>query len=102
MDKHPPRETFLESIDRALDTFGTTVRAVVYYELKKSFGLSREDIPRKPEMFVKTIEKIFGLGSRVVEGAIRKELEKSFGIKDLGEHDLTTAIRTAYHKHLEE
>jgi hypothetical protein len=96
-----PREVFLSSIERALDTFGTSVRAVVYFELKRSFGVVREEIPQKPDSFVDAIDKIFGVGAAVVKKAILKELGASSGIQDLGNHDLTTAMRTAYHKQLQ-
>jgi hypothetical protein len=102
LDRLEPKEAFLASIDRALDTFGTTVRTVVYFELKRSFGAEREEIPQKPELFVNTIDKIFGVGSEVVARAIRSELEASSGIKGLGKQDLLVAMRTCYHKYLEE
>jgi hypothetical protein len=95
------REIFLSSIDRSLDTFGTSVRTVIYFEMKRSFGVTREDIPIKPELFVKTIEKIFGVGSATVERTVLKELEASTGVKDLSRQKLETAIRTAYHHQLE-
>ncbi|MDG6997358.1 MAG: hypothetical protein JRN52_15685 [Nitrososphaerota archaeon] len=97
-----PREAFLSSLDRALDTFGTSVRAVVYYELKKSFGVSREEIPLKPDLFANTIDNLFGVGVATVRHVILRELEASSQIKDLHKKDLVTAMRAAYHKRLEE
>ena len=94
------RDFFLSSLDRALDTYGSAVRTVVYYELKKSFGVAREDIPLKPDILEKTIDKIFGLGGEAVKRVILRELEVSSGIKDLAKQELVTAIRTAYHSRL--
>ncbi len=91
-------EIFLSSIDRGLDAFGSNVHTVVYYELNKWFGISREEIPLKPEMLVSTIDKIFGVGAVAVSRAIQKELEVSYGIKGLSQKDLVTALRTAYHE----
>ncbi len=104
MDRQSPQELFLESLDRALDTFGTSVRVVVYYELRKSHGVKREDVPQKLDLFVQTIEWIFGAGSGsgVIARAILRELEASSGIRDLGKKDLLTALTTAYHKRLED
>jgi hypothetical protein len=102
LDLQKPRDFFLESIDRGLNTFGASVPVVVYFELKKSFGISREEIPQHPDMFVKTVENLFGVGVEVVRRAIRKELEASSGIKDLSKQDLLTAMRRAYHKQLEQ
>jgi hypothetical protein len=95
------RDSFLSSIDRGLDSFGENVHVVVYFELKKSFGITREEIPIKPELFVKSVEKFFGVGAFAVSRSIRKELEETSGIKDLKSKDLLTALRLAYHEQLE-
>ena len=100
MDRHRSEDLFLSSIDRGLDTFGSNVRLVVYYELKNLFGITRDEIPLRPECFVKTIERLFGVGAKVVSRAIIKELEASSGVKDLSKKDLLTALRTAHHEHL--
>jgi hypothetical protein len=102
LDRQGPRDSLLASIDRGLSAFGASVPIVVYFELKKSFGISRVEIPQHPELFVKTIENLFGVGVDVVRRAIRKELEASSGIKDLSDVDLATAMRRAYHKRLEQ
>jgi hypothetical protein len=73
----------------------------VYFELEKLFGISREDIPLKPDLFVTTVDKLFGVGAVTVSRAIRRELETSSGIKDLCKKDLLTALRMAYHEQLE-
>jgi len=64
-------------------------------------GISREDIPIKPDLFVSTIDSLFGVGATTVSHAIRKELEISSGIKGLSEKNLLTVLRTAYHELLE-
>ncbi|MDG7000303.1 MAG: hypothetical protein JRN15_14465 [Nitrososphaerota archaeon] len=94
-------EAFALSLDRALERFGTSVRVIVYYELEKSFGISRVEIPKKPELFAATIEKLFGAGAATVRLFILKELESSYKIEGLRAKDLVTAMRTAYHKQLE-
>ncbi len=101
LESHQARDLVLSSIDRGLDTFGANVRIVIYYELQKLFGVSREEIPIKPEALTQTIEKIFGLGAQSVSRVILVKLEETTGIKDLSKHDLTQAIRTAYHAQLE-
>ena len=96
-----PGEAFLSSLDRALERFGTSVRVVVYYELSKSFAVAREDIPKKPQLFEATINKLFGAGAATVRLFILKELEASSGVDGLCKQDFVTAMRTAYHKQLE-
>ena len=91
----------LSSIDKGLDTFGSSVRIVVYFELSKLFGIRREEIPVKPEALTHTIEKIFGQGYQSVTRVILTMLEETTGIKGLSDRDLSSAIRTAYHSQLE-
>jgi hypothetical protein len=101
LDRKKSQDLFLSSIDRGLDAFGPSVRAVVYFELKRLHGILREDIPLKPDSFVATIDQLFGVGATSVSRAISKELEISSGVKGLSEKDLLTALRTAYHELLE-
>ena len=93
MDQRRSKEVFLSSIDKGLDAFGGNVHAVVYYQLKGWFGISREDIPAKPDLFVQTIDKLFGVGAAAVSLAICRELQSKFGIDGLGEKDLLTVMR---------
>ena len=101
MDREP-REAFLSMLDRALDTFSTSVRVVVYYELEKSFGVKRQDIPEKLDLFVDTVDRLFGVGAVIVKRALMKELIACTVIKDIGAKGLVNAMRVAYHKQLKE
>jgi hypothetical protein len=87
-------------VDKGLDAFGENVHAVVYYELKNSFGISRQEIPQKPELLVQTIDKIFGVGSAAVSRAIRTELESAFQIRGLRNKDLLSALKIAHREAL--
>lgn len=95
-DEDEPRDLVLSAVDRGLDVFGSSVRFVVYYELKKEHGIEPEEIPDKPELLVATIEKIFGQGAEKVSSAICKELQMITGIEGLAQKDLLTALRSAY------
>ena len=70
----------LECIERALDSFGQNVRLVLYWKMERELGLRRENIPFKPELFAKSVERMFGPGSRIVERVITREIEKSSGV----------------------
>jgi len=102
LDRNQSQNKFLSSIDRGLDAFGSNVRVVVYFELEKLHRITREQIPLKPELFVATINKLFGVGASTVSRAVCRELEKSSGISGLSSKDLLTAIRTAYHAYVQE
>lgn len=101
MAREEAREHVLASIDGALNPFGDSVRIVVYYELKKMFGVSREEIIVKPEKLDETLVRIFGTGAQVLRQAIFARLEKDSGIKNLSGNGLASAIRTVYHDKLE-
>lgn len=101
MASEAAREQVLASIDSALTPFGDSVRIVVFYELKKMHGVSREDVIIKPEKLDETLNKIFGIGAQVLRQAIFAKLEKDSGIKNLASNGLASAIRTVYHDKLE-
>jgi hypothetical protein len=64
----------LACLDEALDSYGESVKQVIYWNLEKTFGVQKESIPEYPEKFVQTLEKIFGSGANLVEGTIVKHL----------------------------
>jgi hypothetical protein len=98
VDQLEPNDSFLNAIDRGLNVFGENVHIVLYFELQKSQGISREEIPLKPQLFVEFVNQFFGVGAAVVSRSIRKELEITSGIKGLTSKDLLTALRTAFHE----
>jgi hypothetical protein len=100
LDQYRSPSSFLDALDRGLDVFGANVHVVVYFELNKMYGISREQIPSKPDLFIATIDKLFGVGAAAVSRAIRKELESATGIQDLSKKDLLTALRSAYKEQL--
>ena len=95
------QDFFLAALDRGLNVFGENVHTVVYFELKRSFGITRDEIPAKPDLFLKAVEKVFGVGSVAVFRSILRELEASSGIQGLSRKDPLNAMRIAYHKQLE-
>ena len=90
-------DQFLFCIDQALDTYGGTVKTVVYHALEKEYGLPRGSIPGTPETFVFGLEKFFGMGSKPVERTIIRKMETFSGLKDLGQDDVVTALKKVRH-----
>jgi hypothetical protein len=66
--------TILEAVDESLDSFGESVKQVVYYQLESSYHVRKQDIPRKIEEFVTAVEGIFGVGARLIEMRILEAL----------------------------
>jgi len=91
-------EQFLSCLDRALDTYGGTVKTVVYHALECEYGLPRKDIPKTPEVFVTVLEKFFGMGSKPVEQTIVRQMEAFSGLKNLGQYDVATALKKVKHQ----
>jgi hypothetical protein len=85
-------------VDRALDTYGGTVKVVVYHALEKEYGLSRKNIPNSPEIFIAGLEKFFGMGSKPVELSIIRQMESCSGLKDLQRFDVVTALKKVQHQ----
>lgn len=64
----------LEAVDEILVSSGDSAKQISYFHLKKSFGLRKEDVPKRIGTFARFIEGIFGPGDyypslqKVVEG----------------------------------
>jgi len=83
-------EKILESIDKGLDVFGTSVKSVVYYRFKTISNLEREDIARKPEQFSECLRSFFGQRAFNVEAAIVESLLETFHLTDVRQSDSAT------------
>ncbi|MGI0079721.1 MAG: hypothetical protein ACRECH_08855 [Nitrososphaerales archaeon] len=81
-------------IDQALDSYGDSVKQVIYWNLEKMFGITSDRIPENPEKFVSALEKIFGAGAGIVERTIINEISLVPGIGNLKSDDLVKALRT--------
>ena len=81
---HVERETFenkvLDCVDSGLGSLGQTAGKTMYWYMEYTFGLRREEIPRRPEAFVRSMRQMLGSGAEVLERSIIKELEQVFKI----------------------
>lgn len=74
-------KALVEAVDEGLLALGESGREVVYFHLKHYYGFTKEDVPSNPQILVRCLEKIFGLGARVVERDIVKSLYRKLGLK---------------------
>ena len=79
-------DQFLSCIDRALDTYGGTVKTVVYHALETEYQLPRDSIPGNPETFIIGLEKFFGMGSKLVEKTLLQQMESFSGLNNLEQY----------------
>jgi len=70
----------LKAVDEALASLGDSVKQMFYYHLEKSFGLRKEDVPKRIKAFAQVIEAIFGPGAYYLESLIVKRLYEKTGV----------------------
>ncbi|MEM2249888.1 MAG: hypothetical protein QXP16_04240 [Candidatus Bathyarchaeia archaeon] len=75
------KKALVEAIDEGLLMLGENGREVIYFRLKQSYALKKEDIPGYPEIFVECLRSIFGSGAEVIEKAIIKSLYGKLGLE---------------------
>jgi hypothetical protein len=90
----------LEAVDEGLASIGESSKQAIYFHLKKSFNIKKQEIPHNIEAFVYAIEKIFGLGANFLESLILKGLYEKAGLnakegsfKDLNFAETVAAVK---------
>ncbi|MBS7646253.1 MAG: hypothetical protein QXK93_00160 [Candidatus Bathyarchaeia archaeon] len=71
----------IEAVDEGLLMLGESGREVVYFRLRHSYAINKENIPSHPEIFIECIRKIFGSGAKVIEKNIAKILYRKLGLE---------------------
>jgi hypothetical protein len=72
-------DLLLEAVDDGLASLAGPVKQAIYYHLEKTFNINIKDIPYKIEEFTTAIEKIFGIGAKILQIQIMKCLYKKVG-----------------------
>lgn len=94
-----------EAVDEGLSSLGENSKQAIYFHLKKSFNIKKQEIPYKIEALANAIEKIFGLGANFLEILIMKRLyEKigqSFRMRGSEDFTFTEYVATAKRSFLE-
>jgi hypothetical protein len=86
----------LNSLDKALDQYGASVKQVVYWKFETTFGYDRGSVFSHPNEFIKTLETVFGAGAKVVEKRISYEIMLVRGVgKDSSGGTLVDLFRAA-------
>ncbi len=70
----------IEAIDEALISLGEPVKNTVYFQLENSFGIPKNEIPKRIDDFIVIIHKIFGLGASRLELRFMKNLYAKINI----------------------
>jgi hypothetical protein len=81
----------LESVDEGLMVLGQNVRDALYYHIRTSHEVSREDIPDQLEEFHAALKHLFGPGVEVLETIIAKKIYSKIGL-NYEDHDNWTIV----------
>jgi len=71
----------VKAIDESLNFLGESAKYSIYFHLEVSFGLKKEEIPKKPDVFAEKLEELFRDGSEYIKRIILKRLFESAGLK---------------------
>jgi hypothetical protein len=96
LSKHSFEKLLLEAIDEGLSSLGDSAKHAIYFHLENNYGINRRDIPSKIEEFVDAIEKIFGLGAKILEILIMKQLYQKIGRVVEHDQELEDLVFTEY------
>jgi hypothetical protein len=69
-------DTLLEAIDEAFSSLGESSKTAIYFHLENSMGIKKQEIPFRIDDFQNALEKIFGLGARLLEILFVKNLHE--------------------------
>lgn len=70
----------LDAVDEALNALGKDAKNAVYFYLEVH-NLSKEQIPTKIGDFSTILEKLIGVGAKIIELAIMKKLHSKIGVE---------------------
>ncbi|MEM3090345.1 MAG: hypothetical protein QXW17_01135 [Candidatus Bathyarchaeia archaeon] len=81
-EKNRLKQIVLEGVDEGLlQTLGNSGKEAIYFHLQRMYSLTKEDIPNNLSVFASGLEKIFGIGAKVIEGAIIESICRKLQIK---------------------
>jgi hypothetical protein len=69
-----------EAVDEALLELSESVRSSLYWFLENYRDLKREEIPLKPEEFMKALKAIFGEGADIILKWVVRKLYAKLGL----------------------
>ena len=78
------RGLIVDSVERGLNNVLEKGQSFVYHRINENFGIKKEDIPDKPEDFVRALREIFKGGSVIIERAIATEMSNVMESKPEG------------------
>jgi hypothetical protein len=65
-----------EAVDEIISSLGHSAKQTIYFQLKHTFKIKKQDIPFKIEDFANALEQIFGAGAKFIELRIIETLHE--------------------------
>lgn len=94
-DRKMEEYDLLQCVDKALDSFGSSVKNAVFGRMTMLHNSSGSEVISDPRMFARVIKETFGDSAKAVEMLIITELRKKFSLSEEGTHSLVQAITEA-------
>lgn len=84
-----------EMIEEGLDVLGRNVGRVILHHLEVSYSLNKNEIARRPDLFVKALGDMFGEGSLTIERILVETISQKIGIQfgETGSRKLSLVVR---------
>lgn len=70
----------LETVERGLCALGENTAQIIFYNLYRRYSLSKPEILRKPERFIKALSDLFGAGADTIEKLVVEAICARFGL----------------------
>jgi len=64
----------IEAVDETFSILGESAKRSIYFHLENNFHIEKDDIPLKTAKFAEALEKIFGVGAKLLKIKIMKGL----------------------------
>jgi len=73
-------EFMVKTIEEGLEALGENVAKVIIHNVETRYSLKRNQIAKKPDLFMKALKDIFGEGSLTIERIIIETMSRKTGI----------------------
>jgi hypothetical protein len=68
------QKMIVEAVDNVFSSIGDSCKQVLYFHLKRSYNIDKQEIPYRIDDFAVALEAIFGPGAKLIEIEIMKVL----------------------------
>ena len=85
----------LQCIDKALDSYGSSVKNAIFWRMTILHNSSRSEVISDPAVLAQVIEETFGGSARGIEASIINEIDRKFNLSSNGVRSLVNAISEA-------